>query len=50
MKQEYKETSITERVFYLPWYGLNNKDSLSTNWFFHIHSSFCRQENMAQLI
>lgn len=31
MKQEYKEISITDGFFYLPWYGLNNKDSLSTN-------------------
>lgn len=25
---------------YSPWYGLNDEDSLSTNWFLHIHSSF----------
>lgn len=33
----------------LPWNGLNNEDSLSTNWFFYIHSSFCGQENTTHL-
>lgn len=50
MKQELQEPSITDWCFYSPWYGLNNEDSLSTNWLFHIHSSFYDQENTTQFI